>query len=1613
VTRRSGTRQHGVSEQRDVLLTAIASAAGTNALPGIPSGPIIREYYRDLDIDDLKDSDPQHLANEALAHLEFALTRRRGRPKVRIYNADETRGSDDTRYTIVEIVTDDMPFLVDSVSLAIDNAGADIALTVHPVFVTRRNHQGHLTKLNIQTNGDQPGTGESFARFKIQRLTQKSDRDTLAAQIRETLGDIRAAVRDWQKMTSKMSAVVKKMREHTQSHSADKSAESIALLDWLAANNFTFLGYRYDELKPAVRPVRLVPQPGTSLGILSRPRSQGKPRPLTASMKKFANSTDLLVITKTASRSTIHRPGHMDYIAVKDFNKAGRAVGEHRFMGLFTSTFYSESPHKIPLLRHKISQVFKQSGFTPNSHRGKALTHTLEQYPRDELFQSSVSELVRVTQGILSLQERRKVRLFIRRDIFRQFISCLVYVPRDRYHTQIRERIENILLETFNGEEIDTVATVSESMLARLYLVVQVRPDERKTPDVAAAEKQIADAVVNWHDRLQAALLNEYGVQRGDNLLRRYGQAFPVAYREDIDAVEASSDISFIDRIVSGDSNLQFRLCESLRGDDNCLRFKLIRADDLLPLSRVLPILENFGLSVISERPYELAEVDSTIISLQDVEILPPDVEIPDFRNLAHRFKEAFRAVLEGDAEDDSLNRLIWLTSLDWKEVVILRTYCRYLVQTGSPFSAAYMADVLCDHPEIAGLFVQFFKSRLSPHYSQKKRATETKRMTQELTAALEQVNSLDIDRILRIFEAAFQATLRTNYFHVLLGTPVESRPSGYLSIKLDPSRIPGLPEPRPMFEIFVYAPYMEGIHLRSGYIARGGLRWSDRKEDFRTEVLGLMKAQVVKNAVIIPTGAKGGFVIKPQRIPDRDQWAVIDVYRTFIRGLLDITDNIIDNKIIPPPNVVRIDKDDAYLVVAADKGTATFSDTANAVAAEYDFWLQDAFASGGSSGYDHKKMGITARGAWEAVKRHFRELGTDIQTTPFTVAGIGDMAGDVFGNGMLLSKHIRLLAAFNHRHIFLDPDPDTAASYKERQRLFRKSGSCWTDYDTRLLSSGGGVFDRQSKRIDLNSAVRTMLDTQQQSVNPPELIRLILCMQVDLLWNGGIGTYVKSSRESQGDAGDRSNDAVRVNGNELRCKVIGEGGNLGLTQQARIEFSQNGGLVNTDSVDNSAGVDCSDREVNIKILLSLAQHERNLPPKRRNKLLVEMTDEVAAQVLRDNYLQTQGISMAATYAADRLMEYAELIRILEQATRLDRELEALPDDEVIAQRAKTSAGLTRPELATVISHAKIYLTEQIIESDLPEDKYFSTYLVNYFPPHIRKPYGRFTNQHPLRREIIATLLSNSIIDRMGPTFVLRAQDATGEDAGTIARAFAVVRQVFAMDELWSDIEALDNQVPASAQSALLFQSARMLRQAAYWVMRHADGELQVAEQIAMLKPSVDKLYGLLNTLLKGSIRRRKQAAIRSYEELGVPTALARRMAGLDAAIAVLDVVAISRESGRELEFVAKVHLAIGRGLNLAWLRSEIESLSVTGRWQSVARRKIRDDLSQVHRDITTARLAESKSASADELVVIWLTDHGARIQRTKGILLDIKSQQTADFATLTVAIGELRQLAG
>ena len=1596
------------SDRKERILDAIvASRVTSDVLPDRAAVKrFLAEYFAHVPVEDMRGRSERIMARIALDHLAFAAVRKRGRPKLRIYNPDEAEHGYLSRYTFVEIVNDDMPFLVDSVSAAISRHDLAVHITVHPVIPVLRDRRGKLT--NVLAPDAKEGHRESFMRFAVDRETEPERLAALEKDILDVLGDVRVAVQDWPKMRAKMAEARATLESGPTGVDERLRDESQALLDWMVDDRFTFLGYREYRLSQRGDRIFLKPVDGTGLGLLAGEEHRGKSTELTTEMRRLTRSRDWLIITKANSKSTVHRNAYLDYIGIKEYDGNGKVVGEHRFIGLFTSVAYSESPRNIPLLRHKVQRVIDRSHVDPAGHRGKALLHIIDTFPRDELFQSTVSDLARTTLGVLNLQDRQRVRFFLRRDTFRRFFSCLVYVPREKYTTAVRRRMEKVLLEAFGGTSVDSSVQILESPLARVHCIVRTASGERPRISIAEIEKRVAEVVVTWTDRIREELLDAFGDDDGPKMFRRYGTVFPAGYQEDTSPRDACSDVSRIDRMRRNGEARTVNLYRPAGCQPGHMHFIVYNETQPLSLSSVMPVLENMGVDVLTEKPYELKLSDDETYWIQDFHLRHESGEEFDVESAGPRFEDCFMRALEGQVENDGLNRLIIPANIDWRQTALLRCYTKYLLQLGMPFSQDYMEEVMFAHSGLVSILVEQFETQFDPDLKENRRKRRLEELKGTVLRAIRRARSVDEDRILSAFASAVSATLRTNYYV----PAADGGPKPWISIKLDPKFLE-VPLPRPRFEIFVYSPDVEGVHLRGGEIARGGLRWSDRREDFRTEVLGLMKAQVVKNTVIVPTGAKGGFYCKHLPVDDRDAIMAtgIECYKTFIRGLLDVTDNVVDGKVVTPAHVVRRDGDDPYLVVAADKGTATFSDIANGISAEYGFWLDDAFASGGSAGYDHKKMGITARGAWEAVKRHFREQGLNTQKDPFTVAGIGDMSGDVFGNGMLLSRKIRLVAAFNHLHIFLDPDPDMAASFKERQRLFKKGRSSWSDYNPKLISKGGGIFSRQAKTVRLSAEIRALLDIEETTLKPDQLVTAILKMPVDLLWNGGIGTYVKASSESHTDVGDRGNDGVRVDANELRCKAVGEGGNLGLTQLARIEYSLNGGRINTDFIDNSGGVDSSDREVNIKILLSDAEKTHGLTREDRNVLLASMTDDVAKSVLRNNYLQTQAISMSEVRSGERIDEMARLITNLERTGLLDRELEYLPDDVEIEERRKRKLGFTRPELSVVLSYAKIDLYNGLIRSDSSLVDFLKADPLRYFPEVLRERYTDLLPRHRLSRQILATLIANDIVNRMGPSFVKRIQVDTGADVPTIARAYMVARQLIRGGDLLRTIEACDYQVPASAQMTMMFEVSRTLRHICYWLIEQFGEDLVIDAAVERLKERMQTMYTRTAAIISSAARRRHEEARDTYVSLGVPEKLANRMSSLLLTRAALDIADLSAEYNRDLLEVAKLYSTFNENLGLYWLHDSVEDLAVQGRWQSMARSYLREEFFRIRRELAAELLRSRSKRDIRVRVEEWLAERNDRVVRFKTTIDDMKLRGEIDFATLTVAAQELREL--
>ncbi len=1590
----------------------------------------LQRYYLHTAPEDLTDRDPVDIFGAALSHYRLAENRPQGTANVRVHTPTVEENGWTSSHSVVEVVTDDMPFLVDSVTNELSRHGRGIHVVIHPLFVVRRDVAGKL----IEVLPGRPAADglphdahvESWIHVEFDRETDRADLKQITNELLRVLSDAREAVEDWDKMRDAALRIADDLPgEPTADDLRDQEVEEAReLLCWLAADHFTFLGYREYELRGDDS---LAAVPGTGLGILrsdphhsaeeSHPVSPSFER-LPADARAKAREHKLLVLTKANSRSTVHRPSYLDYVGVKKFDGDGNVVGERRFLGLFSSAAYTESVRRVPVIRRKVEEVLKGAGFSPNSHDGRDLVQILETYPRDELFQTPVDELCSIVTSVLYLQERRRLRLYLRQDEYGRYYSALVYLPRDRYTTGVRLKVIDILKEELGGISVDFTAWNTESILSRLHFVVRV-PQGTELPHLSDADKEriearLAEAARSWADGFADALNAECGEERAAELLRRYGNAIPEGYKADHNPRAAVADLLHLEQLGDG-KDFALSLYEPVGAGPGERRFKIYRTGAPVSLSAVLPVLSRLGVEVTDERPYELRCADRTFAWIYDFGLRVPTSGNGDYLadDARERFQDAFSATWTGQAENDGFNSLVLSAGLSWRQAMVLRAYAKFLRQAGSTFSQDYMEDTLRHNVHTTRLLVSLFEARMSPE--RQRAGTElTDALREELDAALDQVASLDEDRILRSFLTVIKATLRTNFFQEAAG----GGPHEYVSMKFDPQAIPDLPAPRPAYEIWVYSPRVEGVHLRFGKVARGGLRWSDRREDFRTEILGLVKAQMVKNTVIVPVGAKGGFVAKqlPDPAVDRDAWLTegIRSYKTFISALLDITDNMVAGQIVPPPEVVRHDDDDTYLVVAADKGTATFSDIANGVAESYDFWLGDAFASGGSAGYDHKVMGITARGAWESVKRHFRELGVDTQSEDFTVVGVGDMSGDVFGNGMLLSEHIRLVAAFDHRHIFIDPNPDAATSYAERRRLFELSRSSWADYDKTLLSQGGGIFPRSAKAVPINSHIRKALGigSGPAKMTPADLMRAILKAPVDLLWNGGIGTYVKAGTETHADVGDKANDAIRVDGADLRVKVVGEGGNLGLTQLGRIEFAQAGGKVNTDAIDNSAGVDTSDHEVNIKILLNAVVADGDMTVKQRNKLLAEMTDEVGQLVLRNNYAQNVALANALAQSPSMLHAQHRYLRHLVRAGHLNRALEFMPTERQIRERLNTGHGLTQPETAVLLAYTKITVAGELLHSSLPDDPYLQSLLYAYFPTALRERFREQIEAHALRREIVTTVLVNDTVNTGGTSYLHRLREETGASLEEIIRAQTAARAIFGLGEVWDAVEALDNKVDAAVQTRIRLHSRRLVERGTRWLLNNRPQPLQLAETIGFFSDGVAQVWAELPKLLRGADLEWYQ---RIYDELSaaeVPDELARRVAGFSAAFPTLDIVAVADRTGKDPMDVAEVFYDLADRLRMTQLMDRITELPRADRWHSMARASIREDLYAAHAALTADVLAcGNGAATPEQRFKAWEQKNAAILGRARTTLEEIQGSESFDLANLSVAMRTMRTM--
>ena len=1596
---------------------AQAPALGAAAVPELSE--LVDLYYANVAAEDLVDQDPLDVLGVALSHRQAAAVREPGETIVRVHTPTVEENGWSNGHTSVEIVTDDMPFLVDSVSASLSAHGRGIHLVIHPQFDVLRDSDGALVSVSAADHGsedkDLAAVTESWIHFDIDRETEPAEIEELTAVLSSVLSDVRAAVEDWPPMTEAADEIAQRMAHEPIPGLAEATqSEAVDFLTWLTGGNFTFLGYRrYDLVAAEDGGQALAVVAGSGRGILRG--GDGKVRPLRElpeRVRSRALDPDPLVLTKANSRSTVHRNAYLDYVGVKVFDEDGTVVGEDRFLGLFTAAAYNQSVLSIPVLRAKVAAVMRRSGFAPDSHSGKDLLQFLETYPRDELFQATEDELLETALGVLRLQERRRTRLFWRRDPYGRFASCLVYLPRDRYTTTVRLHMEQILRDAFGADSIEFHTRVTESVLARLHFVVRVASGrDLPSPDHASVEAALAAAARSWEDTFSEELVVAAGEEVAARLGARFAAAVPEAYQEVFPARTGVADIRHLDRLPDGATELN--LYRPYDAAERTRRLKIYRSGEAVSLSRILPVLQHLGVDVSDERPFTVPDAQGRPYRIYDLGLVFPEGELPYEDSLKARFEEAFLATWAGAAEADDLNALVIHAGLNWREAALLRALVKYLRQAQLPFSRGYIEKVLLAHPEVVRDLVDLFHARFEP--GREDRAEQQRVLRERITDSIDAVSSLDVDRILRFLLTLVTTCVRTSYYREWsedLSVPFQ------ISFKFQPRLIPELPDPKPLYEIWVYSPEVEGVHLRFAMVARGGLRWSDRPEDFRTEILGLVKAQEVKNTVIVPAGAKGGFYAKQLPDPaDREafQSAGRAAYTRFISGLLDLTDNRIEGSIVGPPDVVRHDGDDTYLVVAADKGTATFSDLANSISQDHGFWLGDAFASGGSEGYDHKAMGITARGAWESVKRHFAEMGVDTQSQDFTVVGIGDMSGDVFGNGMLLSEHIRLVAAFDHRHVFLDPAPDAAASFAERQRLFDAPRSSWDDYDRDLISQGGGVYPRTAKAIPVSPEVRRALNIRQdlETLTPNEMIREILRSQVDLLWNGGIGTYVKSTAESNADVGDKTNDAVRVDGAELRCRVVGEGGNLGLTQRGRVEAALHGVRLNTDAVDNSAGVDTSDHEVNIKILLDDVVGSGDLTTKQRNQLLHSMTDEVAGLVLQHNYDQNTVLANARAQAPILLPVHERMIRDLVASGSLDRDLEFLPSDEEMRAREADGFGLTSPELSVLLAYSKLTLAAAVPSDDLAADPYFAPVLTRYFPQALQAAYPDRMPQHPLAPEIIRTVVVNDLVNHGGISFAFRAKEETGATAMDTVRGYTFARDVFDLPTLWDRIRGLDSRVVTSAQCRAYLEARRLLDRTTRWMVQTHSADYDLTTEVSRYGPIVAQLTPLLPDLLRGAERLQWETLTAEAVATGLPDDLAADIALLLYRFQLLDIVNIAERTGADPQEVAAVYFVVSERSQVDHYLTLISTLPRSGRWEALARQALRSDLYSALASLTAQIVRSTPSGdNPDDRVTQWEKANHAEVTRVRSTLSDIAAMDSgADLASLSVALRAMRTL--
>jgi glutamate dehydrogenase len=1619
-----------------VLAQAFAkSLGGAGGLAAVEAS-FLAQMSDDYASEELPDLSQENLAANLADAWRFAAHRDGTTPAIQITPAIGAEGVDR-----LDIVQADSPFLVDSVMAEIADAGVFVRAMFHGMVDIARDAAGKRVK-----------TGETQRESMIQVMMDGLDaerRADLITRLQATLADVRLAVGDYPAMLALMDRATEQLQTSGAPVPADALEEYVDFLRWLRDDHFTFLGARlYDYPRTsdggyaADEPLY---QPEDSLGVLrdqSRAvlRRDSEPAVLSRTLQRSVEEDPPLVVAKANLRSRVHRRGHMDYIGVRRYGEDGKPAGEIRFVGLFTSEAYDTPVNEVPLLRRKIAFVRENAARTPGGHNDRRLRNILANYPRDELFQMDEADLLRIALAIVHLNDRPRVRLFARQDPFDRFLSFLLFVPAEAYDGALVGKAGALLAEAFDGRVSAVQPSFATGPLARVHYIIGVTPGAHPQPPADDLEARLVELARTWPSRLEAALRGAPETRdHAGALFARYRNAFPPGYCDLYDAAEAMADIAVIETLTPG-GPVRVRAYTQAADGPRGLRLKLYCSGEA-PLAAVMPILDHMGLEALAEEGFQVrpatADGVAAPVWVYEFTLEYAHGDAIDVAAIKTPFEDAFIAVWEKRTESDGFNRLVIELGVDWREAALIRSLARYRQQSGMDPSTAVQEASVSAHPAVTRLILRLFQTKFDPATGADRdaRLEAAKAIGLEIVEALQAVDSLDADRVLRRIASLAQALVRTNYYQ-----PAEDGgPKPYISFKIASREVEDLPAPKPFREIFVWAPHVEGVHLRFGPVARGGLRWSDRRDDFRTEVLGLVKAQQVKNAVIVPVGSKGGFY--PKNLPrtggqDAIQAEAIRAYKTFLFGLLDLTDNLTPGgQVTHPDGVVVLDQDDPYLVVAADKGTATFSDIANGVAEDYGFWLGDAFASGGSAGYDHKAMGITARGAWEAVKRHFRERGKDIQTQPFTVIGVGDMSGDVFGNGMLLSEQTRLIAAFDHRDIFIDPEPDASASFAERKRMFALPRSSWADYDKGLISKGGGVFSRKLKSVPLTDEIRALLDLDAEALTPAELINAILKARAELLYLGGVGTYVKAPQESHADVGDKANDLVRVDATDLRVKVVGEGANLGVTQAGRIAFAKAGGRIDSDAIDNSAGVDTSDHEVNIKILTGMAERAGDLTRKRRDTLLQSMTDDVAAHVLQHNYDQTLALSLLEMDAPRELDQHIHFIDELEAKGKLDRKVEGLPTRAALTELAAAGGGLTRPELAVLLAYGKLDLDEAINESNAPDDPVFQDTLEQYFPKGLRRFEGEM-KRHRLRREIIATVICNDIVNTCGPTFADRLRQAAAGDTSALVSGYQAAKHLLRIEEPWTAIGALDNQIPAAAQMVMFAELSSVLRAATYWLSRRAShkgaapflgraikrtGAARAHSPVHQLIDAYGPTFAALFKAGPGMLSSVQQAAAdaltKRFIAAGAPKALAQAVSLRRPLIAATDIGDLASLTDRPVEAVARVYHQVGAAFAFDQLRAAASALPIGDEFERLARRRLVEDMLQEQLALTRAILKDARQirsvADAERLVADWTGAHQAKAEAVRATIQAIESAaEPWTFAKLTIVNAELREMA-